>query len=81
MVVSLFPYPLPGTLGLGSVDPLDYKWSAELQTWRHEPRWWKRIGQRGEREGSRRDLEPPSNLAEGEWSRTREKVAEAVGSE
>jgi len=40
---NLFPYPLPETLGIGTEDPLDYRWDAEFEGWRHEPGWWQEI--------------------------------------
>jgi hypothetical protein len=40
---TLFPYPLPETIGIGTVDPRDYRFDVGRQEWVHEPGWWRNI--------------------------------------
>ncbi len=44
---SLFPYPLPETLKIGSQDPLDYQWEAQTQVCQYKPGWWREITPKG----------------------------------
>lgn len=38
---NIFPYPLPETLGIGDVDPLDYRYENGKVIL--DPGWWKNI--------------------------------------
>ncbi|MEW6457620.1 MAG: hypothetical protein AB1441_00900 [Bacillota bacterium] len=38
----LFPYPLPETLALGGVDPLDFRYCPERRQMILDPGWWRR---------------------------------------
>lgn len=42
----LFPYPLPETLALGGVDPLDYRYCPERQGMILDVGWWRNIPHR-----------------------------------
>lgn len=43
----LFPYPLPQTLGLGDVDPRDFRFDVKKQKWVWSPGWWESIPKKG----------------------------------
>lgn len=41
---KFFPYPLPKTLGIGAVDPMDFRYDAGAGRWVLDPGWWRRVG-------------------------------------
>jgi len=41
---TLFPYPLPETLGLGAVDPIDIRYENGQPVF--DPGWWQKIPDR-----------------------------------
>ncbi|MBO8128960.1 MAG: hypothetical protein H0Z39_07145 [Peptococcaceae bacterium] len=41
---KLFPYPLPKTLDIGVLDPMDFQFDTGCQEWVYRPGWWRKLG-------------------------------------